>query len=467
MGADWLGLSLCAYLLGISDYDPLPHIPPAAHAAHAEPAQCPGYADLAGRAPGGGASPRRGAAGACGAVRVVPLRAGSGRRRRLPERCAPDADESLYDAVAGALGETYGQRLLRGCRTHPLSPATARAYVRRYEEERNTALREVVGARVAAALAKGYRMAEYDRRTVLVDLGETPDLPLLPLPARPDRGRTRFCILISQATVCTAAICAYPCAKMLPLSALRLLERDTGIACASISFSDAKVYDYVRESGAGQEDACRTVPLLSSRAQLEAAAALAENSFAQFVRIFEMEGGDSPLAQARALERAVASYRLLWFRLHEPGAFFSAYFSAYGEDLDFDLLQNPGALERLLRNRSVAEDGPCLSPTRLTAWRWKCIGRGFPSCRRTLSPRIPSCFCKKRAAFCCRCGLLRRLAERKSTQLPARVGRERTAPKLWPAAPGCPGPRLKRCGRRGFLPIRRMTASSPCFESLS
>ena len=355
MGAEWLGLSLCAYLLGISDYDPLPHIPPAAHAAHAEPAQCPGYADLAGRAPGGGLLPAAAQQGL-----AVPFEwfhcaleaAGGG----VCLSAVPDADESLYDAVAGALGETYGQRLLRGCRTHPLSPATARAYVRRYEEERNTALREVVGARVAAALAKGYRMAEYDRRTVLVDLGETPDLPLLPC-QRVQTGQDALLYSHITSDGLYGGYMRVSLCEDAALFALRLLERDTGIACASISFSDAKVYDYVRESGAGQEDACRTVPLLSSRAQLEAAAALAENSFAQFVRIFEMEGGDSPLAQARALERAVASYRLLWFRLHEPGAFFSAYFSAYGEDLDFDLLQNPGALERLLRNRSVAEDG--------------------------------------------------------------------------------------------------------------
>ena len=71
---------------------------------------------------------------------------------------------------------------------------------------------------------------------------------------------------------------------------------------------------------------------------------------ADFVRNTVGEEGESDLYLD-------VKYRLLWFRLHEPGAFFSAYFSAYGEDLDFDLLQNPGALERLQRNRSVAEDG--------------------------------------------------------------------------------------------------------------
>lgn len=296
--------------------------------------------------------------------------------------------------------------------------------------------------------------------------GRPPDLPLLPC-QRVQTGQDALLYSHITSDGLYGGYMRVSLCEDAALFALRLLERDTGIACASISFSDAKVYDYVRESGAAQEDACRTVPLLSSRAQLEAAAALAENSFAQFVRIFEMEGGDSPLAQARALERAVASYRLLWFRLHEPGAFFSAYFSAYGEDLDFDLLQNPGALERLLRNRSVAEDGSLSiadAPYRVALEMYR---QGLSILPADLIASHPSCFCKKRAAFCCRCGLLRRLAERKSTQLPARVGRERTAPKPWPAAPGCPGPRLKRCGRRGFLPIRRMTASSPCFESLS
>ena len=99
------------------------------------------------------------------------------------------------------------------------------------------------------------------------------------------------------------------------------------------------------------------IPLLSSRAQLEAAASLEGTSFAQFVRIFAMECGDGPDAQPRALERAAASYRLLWFRLHEPGAFFGAYFSACAGELDYDLLQNPGSVERVLRSRAAADDG--------------------------------------------------------------------------------------------------------------
>lgn len=354
-GTGWLGLSLCAYLLGVSDYDPLPEIPPAAHAAADGAAECPGFAGLAERAPGGGLLPAVSQEGV-----PVPFAwfrcALDAARGGVCLSAAPDADGALYEAAACALGDASGRRLLRGSRTQPLPVATARAYVRRYEEERNTALREVVGARVAAALAKGYRAAEYDRQTVLADLGEEPDLPLLPLQNfQAEQAALPYSHLTSdglQSGYMRVSLC-----EDAALSALRLLERETGVSCAAISFSDPAVYDYIREAGASQEELFRMIPLLSSRAQLEAAASLEGTSFAQFVRIFAMECGDGPDAQPRALERAAASYRLLWFRLHEPGAFFGAYFSACAGELDYDLLQNPGSVERVLRSRAAADDG--------------------------------------------------------------------------------------------------------------
>lgn len=344
-GAGWTGLSLCAFLLGLSDYDPLPDVP-AAEKANVD-FSADGYAS-------GGFK-----------YRVPPFSAGGQKGVDVPFswfeyalshasaavtlRAPGDAGGALYSVAAEQTGGEGEGRVLYGSRPDPLPQSTARAYVRRYEEERNTVLRESASARIIEALTECYRSVEIDRGTVAVDFGRTPTLRRLPVQTLRESGER--CSHMTNEGLCEAYV-RLSLSGDPALTALSLMERETGIRCGEIGFDDGAVYEYLRAASAEGGES-RPIPLLADRSRLTADAP--PDSFEAFVRLFECDGDDGIPARIDALERARTAFRLLWFMLHRADVFFGALFSAYVRDIDFDLFTNAAALERAIK--AGAEEG--------------------------------------------------------------------------------------------------------------
>ena len=278
-GTGWLGLSLCAYLLGVSDYDPLPEIPPAAHAAADGAAECQLCRACRTRARRRPAALR--IAGGCAGALAWFRCALDAARGGVCLSAAPDADGALYDAAACALGDASAAACCAAAersRCPPQRPAPMCAGMRRS------------GIRLCAkwsARASPPRWQRVPRGGIRPpDRARRPGRGAGPAAAalqnfQAEQAALPYSHLTSdglQSGYMRVSLC-----EDAALSALRLLERETGVSCAAISFSDAAVYDYIREAGASQEELFRMIPLLSSRAQLEAAAAL-EGDFVCAVR---------------------------------------------------------------------------------------------------------------------------------------------------------------------------------------